>query len=460
MIDRHYFGTDGIRDIAGQGAMSAQFAFKVGMAAAETLKRHAATFADGLRLRPEAQPEGAGPTVVVGTDTRQSGSMLAHAVSAGLTARGANVLWLGVMTTPGVSYLTRQTGADAGVVISASHNPFEDNGIKLFNQQGEKLSDELERQIEQLLGEELADLPPVTGRAIGRSSRYRHESDDYAKFLLANAPYLDGLRVGLDCANGASFEIAPRVFQQLGARLDVINAKPDGSNINVASGSTHPQAITKRVLELGLEVGITFDGDADRAILVDKKGRLVTGDHMLAICAVVRHEKQVVSTVMANLGLEHYLAKRGIALLRTAVGDRYVFTALREHGLLLGGEQSGHLLFLDKAPTGDGILTALQTLAAARKSGKPLDAWLDEMPMYPQTIHNVRVAPEHKARIAELQAVQEAVQRAEAKLAGQGRINLRPSGTEPLIRVMVEGPDQAVIEAIAKDVAAVVERAG
>lgn len=444
MSERQHFGTDGIRDIAGQGVMSAHFAFKVCIAAAETLKGHAAA-----------------PTVVVGTDTRQSGGMLAHAVSAGLTSRGSDVLWLGVMTTPGVSYLTRQLKADAGVVISASHNPFEDNGIKLFNQHGEKLSDSLERQIEELLADErLAALPPVTGRAIGRSSRYRHENDDYVKFLLANAPYLDGLRVGLDCANGASFEIAPQVFQQLGARLDVINARPDGSNINVACGSTHPEAITKRVLELGLEVGITFDGDADRAILVDKKGRLVSGDHMLAICAVVRHEKQVVSTVMANLGLEHYLAKHGIALLRTAVGDRYVFTALREHGLLLGGEQSGHLLFLDKAPTGDGILTALQTLAAVRKSGKSLTAWLDEMPMYPQTIHNVRVAPEQKARIAELQAVQAAVQAAQAKLAGQGRINLRPSGTEPLIRVMVEGPDQAVIEVIAKDLAAVVEKAG
>jgi phosphoglucosamine mutase len=439
---RRYFGTDGIRGIAGEGTMSAEFAFKVGMAAAETL-RNSAT-----------------PTVVVGIDTRQSGTMLAHAVSAGLTARGADVVWLGVMTTPGVSYLTRQLGADAGVVISASHNPFEDNGIKFFNREGEKLSDALEAQIEALLDDaQLAALPPVTGRAVGRSRRYQHEADEYVKFLLANAPYLDGLRVGLDCANGASFEIAPRVFQQLGARLDVINAKPDGSNINVGCGSTHPEAIIRRVLELGLEVGITFDGDADRALLVDKKGRLVTGDHMLAICAVVRHEKQVVSTIMANLGLEHYLAKHGIALVRTAVGDRYVYSALRERGLSLGGEQSGHLLFLDKAPTGDGILSALQTLAAVRKSGKPLEAWLDEIPLYPQTIRNVRVDPEHKARIAELQAVQEAVKQAEAKLAGLGRINLRPSGTEPLIRVMVEGPDPATIETIAQDVAAVVERA-
>ncbi len=443
MSARQYFGTDGIRGIAGEEPMTAAFAFRLGMATAEGLKQA------GLKK----------PRLVIGMDTRRSGPMLAHAVSAGLSSRGADVVYLGVIPTPGVSYLCRHLGADAGVVISASHNPFNDNGIKFFNAQGEKLSDQLESKIEGFLADGvISGLPPVVGTAIGSSQRYRRNSDDYYKFLLDNAPYLDGLRVGLDCANGASYEIAPRVFQQIGARLDVINAKPDGSNINLNCGSTHPETLQKRVLEQGLDVGITFDGDADRALLVDKKGRLVTGDHMLAICGVNRQESAIVATVMTNLGLEHYLANKGIDLIRTDVGDRYVHETLSSKNLSLGGEQSGHLLFLDKAPTGDGILSALQTLAAVRQSGKALEDWIDEIPMYPQTLLNVPVAAGAKFNIVEHDDVRLALKDAEVKLAGKGRINLRPSGTEPLVRVMVEGPEQEMIEAIAKDVAAVVEK--
>ncbi len=423
--------------------MTAAFAFQLGVAAAESLK------AAGV----------AKPTFVIGMDTRRSGPMLMHALAAGLCSRGADVTLAGVIPTPGVSYLTRHLRADAGVVVSASHNPFEDNGIKFFNAAGEKLSDEAEARIEAWLGEDNGvngTLEPVTGAAIGAVRRYE-QGDDYAKFLLADAPPLDGLRVGLDCANGSSFSIAPEIFKKLGARLDVMNAQPDGDNINVKSGSTHPEALQARVVAAGLDVGVTFDGDADRALLVDRRGRLVTGDHMLAICAVVRGERAVVATLMSNGGTERYLKERGVTLLRTKVGDRYVFEALRREGLTLGGEQSGHLLFLDKAPTGDGLLSALQTIAAVRKSGRALEDWLDDIPVYPQTLLNVRVTPDLKAHLAEHEEVQAALREAQARLQG-GRINLRPSGTEALVRVMVEGPNEKLVKAVAGDVAAVIER--
>jgi phosphoglucosamine mutase len=442
MTTRAYFGTDGIRGVAGEHPMTAEFAFRVGQATGELLKRQ-----HGNRV-----------TVVIGTDTRRSGAMLAQAVGAGVMARGGNVIGLGIIPTPGVSYLTRALGAQAGVVVSASHNPFGDNGIKLFASSGEKLPDALESDLEALIE---ADEPweAVTGEGVGSAQRYRRDNNDYMSFLLANAPYLDGLRVGLDCANGASYEIAPKVFQKIGARLDVINAHPDGMNINVRSGSTHPEALQLRVREVDLEVGVTFDGDADRALLIDRRGRLVTGDHILAICALSRGEKQVVATLMTNLGVERYLAERGVGMVRTQVGDRYVFEAMVERGLKLGGEQSGHMLFLDKAPTGDGLLTALQTLAAVRKSGRTLERWMDEIPVYPQLLRNVRVAPESKHALHAHPEVAAALAAAEAALGAAGRINLRPSGTEPLIRVMVEGPEQSLIERVAAEVASAVESA-
>ncbi|MGL4609770.1 MAG: phosphoglucosamine mutase [Trueperaceae bacterium] len=441
-MSRKYFGTDGIRGVAGQHPMTADFAYSVGVAATEALK------ANGISV----------PRFLIGTDTRRSGQMLAQALSSGMMTRGAEVTFLGVLPTPGVSYLTCTLNADAGVVISASHNPYEDNGIKFFNHKGEKLSDEVEHTIEKWL-EQPHTLEPVTGDAIGTSSRYRRDNNDYMKFLLSHAPYLDGLRLGLDCANGAAYELAPKIFQQIGARLDVINAHPDGVNINLHCGSTHPEALQARVKSLELDIGITFDGDADRALLVDKKGRLVTGDHILAICAATRNEKTIVATLMSNLGVENYLAQRGVSMMRTQVGDRYVHEALLANHLNLGGEQSGHVLFLDKAPTGDGLLTALQTLAAVRKSGKSLEGWMDEIPLYPQTLVNVKVPADKKKSLQEHPKVVEAVKHAETTLGSKGRINLRPSGTEALIRVMVEGADQHEIEGIAKAVAAVVETA-
>ena len=440
MAERTYFGTDGIRGVAGKKPMTALFAFKTGAAVTEAIKH------TGKAV----------PSIVIGTDTRRSGHMLAQAAGAGIMSRGGRVIFLGIIPTPGVSYLARALDANAGIVISASHNPFEDNGIKLFNGDGEKLSDAVEHEVEALLHQDPDELPPVTGEAIGTSQRYRRDDDDYIHFLLENAPYLDGLKVGIDCANGASYQLAPRLFQKIGARLDVTNAHPDGLNINVKCGSTYPEKMQTRVRELELDVGITFDGDADRALLVDKKGRLVTGDHILAICALARGEKTVVATLMSNLGVERFLSERGVELVRTKVGDRYVHAELRERGLSLGGEQSGHVLFLDKAPTGDGIMTALQTLSAVRQSGRALESWMDEIPNYPQVLENVRVPNALKRSIKSHPDVQEAVAKVEAALGDNGRINLRPSGTEPLVRVMVEGPDQNRVEMLAKSVAQVV----
>lgn len=442
-MSRRYFGTDGIRGVAGTAPMSAEFAFLVGVAAAEALKGAGRT----------------APTVLIGRDTRRSGQMLGAALSAGLTSRGAHTVELGVVPTPGVSFLCRSLGAAAGVVISASHNPFSDNGIKFFSADGEKLSDTLEHEIEAYL-ERVGTLPAVTGAEVGTMAHYnRHQSHDYRDFLVASGPDLRGLKIGLDCANGAAYQLAPEVFTLLGAEVRVIHAEPDGVNINTGCGSTHPTAIQQFVHEQGLDLGVTFDGDADRALLVDRSGRLITGDHMLAICALDRREQAVVSTVMGNLGVEHYLTQRGVTFHRAAVGDRYVHEMLRTKGLLLGGEQSGHVLFLDKAPTGDGILSALQTLSAVQSSGKTLGTWFDEIIMYPQTLLNVRVAPEVKAGVAGHAQVVAALEHASARLNGEGRVNLRPSGTEPLVRVMVEGRNQLEIEQVARDIAAVVEQA-
>ena len=413
--------------------MSAEFAFRLGRASAARL----------------AQTLGRPPRFVLGMDTRLSGPMLGHAFTAGAASCGARVTWLGVMPTPGVSYLARRLETDAGVVVSASHNPFTDNGIKIFGADGRKIPDEEEAQIEAWVEAEDDAFPEVVGDAIGGSDRYRRDEGSYREFLLTHAPFLDGMRVGLDCANGAASELAPEIFRRIGARLDVIHAKPDGSNINVNCGSTHPETIAGHVTGHGLDVGVTFDGDADRAQLVDRKGRLVTGDHILAIIARVRGDREVVATLMSNLGIERWLASHGIAMHRTQVGDRYVQQELLERGLRLGGEQSGHVLFLDKAPTGDGILSALQLLAAVRASGRPLETWMDDIPSYPQVLRNVTVPNEHKHELVAVPPVRAAVHAAETELGDEGRVSLRPSGTEALVRVMVEGRDEGVIDAVA-----------
>ena len=441
MADRKYFGTDGVRAVAGQNPLTAEWTLKLGAAAGEVFKAQTRK-----------------PVVVIGRDTRRSGDMLEAALAAGLTARGVDVIHLGVIPTPGVSYLTRQLGAIAGVVISASHNPFEDNGIKFFGANGEKLSDTLELEIEANLER---DLEPVTGTNMGTVNDYREAERIYSNFLLEHTPDLSGMRIALDCANGATFKIAPRVFQRAGADVFAVYTTPDGKNINLNCGSTHPNHLQQIVREGNFDLGIAFDGDGDRAILVDGSGELVHGDHMLYITAIHRHERTVVATIMSNMGLEVKLREHGIGLERTAVGDRYVHERLLERGLTLGGEQSGHVLFLDAAPTGDGILTALQTVKAVRASGKSLETWRNELVMFPQTLVNVRVSadgPTNKHSISKHAEVVEAVAHAEKTLEGRGRVNLRPSGTEPLVRVMIEGPNEAEIHTLAESIASAIRR--
>lgn len=440
MTERKYFGTDGVRAVAGEFPLTSDWVMRLGAAAGEVLKRR----------NPRA-------SVVIGKDTRQSGDMLEAALAAGLTSRGVGVIHLGVLPTPGVSYLTRHLEADAGVVISASHNPYQDNGIKFFGADGQKLSDATELEIEAAI-DDVAQFAPVTGVDLGSVTNYTEAERLYTAFLRSHAPDLSGLKIALDCANGAAYRVAPKVFQAAGADVFAVYTTPDGRNINRDCGSTHMDHLRRIVKEGDYDLGVAFDGDADRALLVDSRGNLIHGDHMLLLGARARGEKAVVATIMTNMALEVKLQEAGLSLERTAVGDRYVHERLHSKGLNLGGEQSGHVLFLDVSPTGDGVLTALLTLAAMKQLGTNLDKLHDELVMFPQTLVNVRVSD--KKAIARDAAVQQAVSDAERKLAGKGRINLRPSGTENLIRVMVEGQDESEIHQIAADVARVVEERG
>ena len=440
MDKRQHFGTDGVRGVAGIHPLTSNWVLDLGRASAEVLKTQKQS-----------------PTVVIGKDTRKSGDMLEAALAAGLTAQGVNVVHLGVIPTPGVSFLTRALQADAGVVISASHNPFEDNGIKFFGNSGEKLSDALEREIEAKL-DHLENLPSSVGTEMGTVLNYTDAERLYLNFLSSHAPNLSGLKIAMDCANGAAYRIAPRVFQRAGAELFAVYTNPDGRNINKDCGSTHLERISKIVAEGDFDLGVAFDGDADRALLVDRQGRTVQGDQMLLLLAQARGEKSVVTTLMANMGLEVKLRERGVLLERTAVGDRYVHERMVEKGLTLGGEQSGHILMLDHSPTGDGVLTALRVLAASLELKVSLEQLVDDLTLYPQTLVNVRVLD--KQGLSKHPDVQKAVLEAEERLAGRGRINLRPSGTEPLVRVMVEGESLEEITEIARAVAAVIEGVG
>ncbi|GGM00403.1 phosphoglucosamine mutase [Deinococcus aerophilus] len=442
MSDRTYFGTDGVRAVAGEFPLTPAWVMTLGAAAGEVLMRRSQT---------------GRVSVVIGKDTRQSGDMLEAALAAGLTGRGVDVIHVGVLPTPGVSYLTRHLSADAGVVISASHNPYEDNGIKFFGADGQKLSDATEHEIEAAI-DEVARLRPVTGTDLGSVTNYTEAERLYIQYLSALAPDLSGLKIALDCANGAAYRVAPRVFQAAGADVFAVYTTPDGRNINRNCGSTHMDHLQTIVRNGEYDLGIAFDGDADRALFVDSRGNVVHGDHMLLLNARARGERAVVATIMSNMALEVKLQETGIPLERTAVGDRYVHERLHSQGLQLGGEQSGHILFLDLSPTGDGVLTALLTLASMKTLDTTLDALFDELTMYPQTLVNVRVGD--KKAIARDETVQLAVSRAEAQLSGKGRVNLRPSGTENLIRVMVEGQDAAEIHEIARVLAGVVEERG
>ena len=439
------FGTDGVRGLA-NGDLTPELALSVALASAHVLGEHV--------------PAGRRPVAVVGRDPRASGEMLEAAVVAGLTSAGADVLRAGVLPTPAIAYLVADSGADFGVMLSASHNPMPDNGIKLFARGGHKLPDAVEDEIEARIAEGFVR---PTGAAIGRVRDLPDAAERYAQHLLGTVPGgspLAGLHLVVDCANGAAAEVAPLVYARAGAKVTAIAAEPDGLNINAGCGSTHTDLLAAVVREHGADLGIAHDGDADRCLAVAADGTMVDGDHILAICALAMHEAgtlrgdTVVATVMSNLGFHHAMRDHGIAVDITPVGDRYVLERLRAGDLSLGGEQSGHLVFLDHATTGDGILTALQLLARVAAVGVPLAELAGAVRRLPQVLVNVPVAD--RDAVAASAEVAAAVDAEAAGLGDDGRVLLRPSGTEQLVRVMVEAPTQDVAQAVADRLAAVV----
>ena len=442
---RRYFGTDGIRGLTNSPPMTAAIALKLGQAAGRHFLRGSHTH-----------------RVVIGKDTRLSGYMMESALVAGFTSVGMDVTLLGPMPTPAVAMLTRSMRADIGVMISASHNPFHDNGIKLFGPDGYKLSDDDEMAIEALLEEEI---PLAEPRAIGRARRIDDAQGRYIHFAKATFPEhlrLDGLKIVIDCAHGAAYKVAPAALWELGAEVIAIGVAPDGFNVNDKVGSTHPKALQLKVLESGADIGIALDGDADRLIVVDERGQVVDGDQLMALIASRAAEAgtlkggALVATVMSNLGLERFLATKGIALHRANVGDRHVLELMRTAGCNVGGEQSGHIILSDHATTGDGLVAALQVLSALVGSGKPASELLHLFDPLPQLLKNVRFkggAP------LEADSVKAAIAAGEAKLAGQGRLLIRKSGTEPLIRVMAEGDDKALVGRVVDDICAAVTAA-
>jgi len=442
---RKFFGTDGIRGRTNAGVMTAATAMKVGQAAGTYF------------LRGDHRHR-----VVIGKDTRLSGYMLENAMTAGFTSVGMDVVLLGPMPTPAVALLTREMRADVGVMISASHNPFEDNGIKLFGPDGFKLSDEAELAIEAMLEQEL---PLADANDVGRARRIEDARGRYIHAVKASLPHnvrLDGLRIVVDCANGAAYHVAPSALWELGAEVIAIGVEPNGKNINAGVGSTHLDALKARVREVRADIGIALDGDADRLIVVDEKGQTVDGDQIMALIGGRMHALGalrgggVVATVMSNLGLERYLNGLGLELVRAAVGDRYVLEKMREGGYNVGGEQSGHMILTDHGTTGDGTVAALQVLAALVASGKPASETLHLFDPVPQLLKNVRFAGGKPLEAASVKAV---IAEAEAQLASKGRLVIRPSGTEPVIRVMAEGDDAAEVEQVVDTICDAVRKA-
>lgn len=441
-----YFGTDGVRGVANQ-ELTPELAYRIGRCGGYVLTR--------------GEAAGERPTVIIGRDTRVSGPMLEAALVAGLLSIGADVVRLGVVTTPAVAYLTRELGADAGVMISASHNPVEDNGIKFFGGDGFKLSDETELEIERLLDAGVDELPRPTGADMGAVLDDTEAKWRYANYISSVTPVrFDGKKIVLDCAHGAAYELAPAIFRELGADVIAIGAAPNGLNINAGVGSTHTETIREATLANGAFLGLSFDGDADRLIAVDEQGEEVDGDYILCILGDALHRAgrlandTVVTTVMSNLGFFQAARELGLATAQTAVGDRYVMEEMRRGGFNLGGEQSGHVIFLDYNTTGDGILTALQLAATVVASGRPLSELKTMMRKFPQVLVNVRVAD--KSGLKDNAAIAAAIREAEQALGENGRVLVRPSGTEALVRVMAEGPDKADIEAHVARIADVV----
>jgi phosphoglucosamine mutase len=440
-VPRKYFGTDGIRGRVGEHPITAEFMLKLGWATGRVLA------------------SSGGNLVIIGKDTRISGYMFESALEAGLSAAGVDIRLLGPMPTPAIAYLTRTLHACAGIVISASHNPFADNGIKFFSDEGAKLPDEIEMAIETELD---APMTTVDSAGLGKAERVEDAAGRYIEFCKSTIPLslsLKGLKIAVDCANGATYHVAPSVFDELGAAVIAIGTEPDGLNINRACGSTHPEHLQKMVLEHGADVGVALDGDGDRVLMVDHKGELVDGDELLFIIAMSRRLEGtlnggVVGTLMSNLGLEHALRAHNIGFERAKVGDRYVLERMQQSNSLLGGESSGHIICLDRTSTGDGIVSALQVLASMVRNEISLHALKAGMRKYPQRMINVPLT--RPIDLDAAPAVQAALKSAEARLAGKGRILLRPSGTEPVVRVMVEGEDEQQVSSEADQLASAV----
>jgi phosphoglucosamine mutase len=440
---RRLFGTDGVRGMANIYPMTAEVALQLGRVLAYVIK-----YGPGRKH------------IVVGKDTRLSGYLLEYAITAGICSMGVDAMLLGPLPTPGIAFITSSMRADAGVVISASHNPYQDNGIKFFSGDGFKLPDELEAHMEKLMADPGVEGARPTATEIGQAFRLDDARGRYISFLKSTFPrelQLDGLRIVLDCAHGATYRVAPEVFSELGAEIIPIGVRPNGKNINRLCGATHPEIMALLVKRHRADLGIAFDGDGDRCIMADHTGKLVDGDHILGICALdmQRRErlahKTVVGTVMTNLGLEVALKQHGLKLLRAPVGDRYVLEEMKKGGYVLGGEQSGHLVFLNHSTTGDGILTALRLLAVMRRENKPLAELAAFMENYPQVLINLMV--KERRDLNTLPQARQAIHEAERRLGSQGRLLVRYSGTEPKLRLMAEGEDQQQIEEVVQDLA-------
>ncbi len=441
------FGTDGVRGIANQ-ELTPELAMKLGQAGAYVL----------------TQEFSHKPTIIVGCDTRVSGGMLANALMAGICSVGADAVYVGVIPTPAIAHLTREYGMDAGVVISASHNTMEFNGIKFFNGDGFKLSDALEDEIEAVLGN-MEKTPRMTGTQVGRITYRTEAREDYIRFAKSVVPVdLSGLTMVVDCAEGASYYTAVKALKDLGGTVIPIHVSPNGMNINDNCGSTHMEELTERVVAEGADLGLAFDGDADRMLAVDEKGNIVDGDKIMAICGCYMKEQgklqkeTIVATVMSNLGFQLMCEERGITLERTKVGDRYVLERMQEIDAVIGGEQSGHIIFLNENTTGDGLISALHLLEVLVCTKKPLSELGQIMQVLPQALVNAKVDNAKKEKYMDYPEIVEAMRRVEEKFSGEGRVLIRPSGTEPLVRVMIEGKNQELVEKEAKAFAELVVR--
>lgn len=446
-MTKQLFGTDGVRGIANMHPMTIEMAMQLGRAAAYVFKH------DDRRSR-----------IVIGKDTRLSGYMIENALAAGICSMGVDVLLVGPLPTPGIAFITASMRADAGVVISASHNPYQDNGIKFFARDGFKLPDNLELQIEDLIFSDRIDSLRPTADDVGKAFRVDDAIGRYIVFLKHSFPReldLTGLKIVLDCAHGAAYRVAPAVLEELGATVFAFGVKPDGTNINANCGSTHPGVISAAVREHGADLGIALDGDADRCIFVDERGNEVDGDHIMAICGIdmikrgVLPQNTVVGTVMSNMGLDIAMRQAGGRVVKTDVGDRYVVEEMRRGGYRFGGEQSGHMVFFDHNTTGDGMISALQVLAILQQSGKPLSELASVMTALPQILVNIRVR--ERRNIEDLPEVGKLVADVERRLGDAGRVLIRYSGTEPLMRIMLEGRDQGEINAMANEIAGLVK---